>query len=304
MMHFTVAQTPDTNSAMTPQHPRWAEFIARLRGPAGLQHARCAHDLDHSLKILGGMGAIHLAASLHYFQQHGIACDCTVVMKLGSGGDVRASASPATLGWEQRCPEAILATLGALLPQLRLEATDPSAMEAADVTVGVYPDRDKDDATIRQVQSRPADAIGRPHVRKRDQSIASRECDGLAGRPGVNPRHADDYHHCTRVLGDGRDGHCRLARVLRLHFGCCDCEVVGNMGLEVELNALDREDEGARGGRARQTPTETRAHGRWSVPPAPSCAEGMHARTETPCPPTWGADWRALSETLTRGADG
>jgi hypothetical protein len=263
MTHFTVAQTPDTNSAMTPQHPRWAEFIARLRGPAGLQHARCAHDLDHSLKILGGMGAIHLAASLHYFQQHGIACDCTVVMKLGSGGDVRASASPATLGWEHRCPEAILATLGALLPQLRLEATDPSAMAAADVTVGVYPDRDKEDATIRKVESALQDAIGGLITQAGTSLTLARA--RRVGQVGLvmNPRHPrwaefitlvgvvleggicqDDYRHCTRVLTEmgGMDIAASL-EFFEWHFGCCDCEVVGNMGLEVELNSLDSEDD-------------------------------------------------------------
>jgi hypothetical protein len=267
-MHFGFAQPTDAHSAMTPQHPRWGEFLASLSGPAGLQHSRCAHDLDLSLQILGGMGAIHLAASLHYFQQHGIACDCGVVTKLGPTADTHVAASAATLGWAQRCPEAILTTLGSLLHPLRVAAADPSAMPTADVTVGVYPGRDDEDAKIREAQRALQDAIGALMA----QAGTSITLAGArrVGREGLvmNPRHPrwaefitrlrealegrtcqDDYHHCTRVLiaMGGMD----IASSLEFfdgHFGCCDCEVTENMGWDVDPTSPERED--GRGGAA------------------------------------------------------
>lgn len=70
-----------------PAHPRWEEFLERLRGPEGCNFTETSWtcfggtDKRFSRRILGRMGLSEqaIAASLAYFEDHGGCCDCEVV---------------------------------------------------------------------------------------------------------------------------------------------------------------------------------------------------------------------------------
>ena len=81
---------------MTPQHPRFDEFIERLYGPEGCNWQEgipgdiesttweCNNEQNRPLsrKILAAMGAteVEIVASLAEFEEFGGYCDCEVVM--------------------------------------------------------------------------------------------------------------------------------------------------------------------------------------------------------------------------------
>ena len=76
---------------VSPRHPRWEEFLDRLRGPEGCNFQTTwtcygGTDKRYSRRILAGMGLTQreIEASLAYFEDHGGYCDCEVVMNLGS----------------------------------------------------------------------------------------------------------------------------------------------------------------------------------------------------------------------------
>lgn len=74
---------------MTPEHPRWDEFISRLSGPEACDlhdedskpTLRCAdgHNKTFATAILESMGGFDLPASLAYFDQMGAWCDCEII---------------------------------------------------------------------------------------------------------------------------------------------------------------------------------------------------------------------------------
>lgn len=86
--------TRKAREAMTPSHPRWKEFVARLEGPEGCNFRlkdpkdresirwTCAAD-GHPLatKILKAM-RFDVARSIAYFREHGGYCDCEVVFNV------------------------------------------------------------------------------------------------------------------------------------------------------------------------------------------------------------------------------
>jgi len=81
---------------MTPQHPRWEEFIGRLKGPEGCGfredkkgewHWKCdSNDTSKpgATKILRRMGLTirEVAESLAYFEEHGGYCDCEILFNV------------------------------------------------------------------------------------------------------------------------------------------------------------------------------------------------------------------------------
>jgi hypothetical protein len=77
---------------MTPEHPRWGEFCARLdealqHSPAGCNG--CGHPAGHegARAILSTMADIAVAASLRYFAEHGGHCDCEVLFNIAAAVD-------------------------------------------------------------------------------------------------------------------------------------------------------------------------------------------------------------------------
>ena len=79
---------------MTPNHPRWPEFGARLAGPEacdfrdgpdGSMTWNCSGQTrDQAAAILRDMGANdrELLATLDYFSDHGGYCDCEIVFNI------------------------------------------------------------------------------------------------------------------------------------------------------------------------------------------------------------------------------
>ena len=79
---------------MTPRHPRWAEFVVRLEGPEGLDvtlgpargqmRSRCTGGTDKSYarRLLTAMGGVNIEGSLAYFEEHGGACDCEILLNV------------------------------------------------------------------------------------------------------------------------------------------------------------------------------------------------------------------------------
>lgn len=77
---------------MTPEHPRWREFLKRLEGPEGcnfrLEGEDCnwnctgQDDRPYSRAILADMGGLDVEGTLRYFDQHGGHCDCEVVFNV------------------------------------------------------------------------------------------------------------------------------------------------------------------------------------------------------------------------------
>lgn len=87
-------------SIMTPQHPRWSEFIERLQGPEGCNFGQdfggqgrpvpgtfqrsCTQKTDRPFTraILAKMEDIDIAASLAFFNSRGGYCDCEIVFNV------------------------------------------------------------------------------------------------------------------------------------------------------------------------------------------------------------------------------
>ena len=82
-----------TSDRMTPDHPRWPEFIERLKGVEGvrflydemgnadIEHTACdGETLTRSARILASMPGIEVEASLEWLKDQGLFCDCGVVL--------------------------------------------------------------------------------------------------------------------------------------------------------------------------------------------------------------------------------
>lgn len=69
---------------MTPDHPRWEEFMEKLAGPDGCNLDpekdtwECHHDFRFAKKILSSMPEIDVEESLLFFKRHGGYCDCEI----------------------------------------------------------------------------------------------------------------------------------------------------------------------------------------------------------------------------------
>lgn len=65
-------------AVMTPSHPRWREFAARLSSAVG-EHGCDAESCRLARAILGRMGGFDVQASVEYFNSHDGYCDCEVL---------------------------------------------------------------------------------------------------------------------------------------------------------------------------------------------------------------------------------
>lgn len=81
---------------MTPDHPRWQEFVTRLNGPEGCNFheeedgtvtwlCKGGRDKSYATAILERMGTIDIEASLRHFEEHGGYCDCEVLFNCDPG---------------------------------------------------------------------------------------------------------------------------------------------------------------------------------------------------------------------------
>jgi hypothetical protein len=64
---------------MTPQHPRWNEFLAKLD-----QAALCRNTTEHAASVLAEMGDLDVERSLAVLRESGGRCDCEIVYGLGA----------------------------------------------------------------------------------------------------------------------------------------------------------------------------------------------------------------------------
>jgi hypothetical protein len=80
---------------MTPTHPRWNEFCARLEGPEGCNIQTDAegnvtwqcgggNDKTRAKAILRRMGGIPIQASMDYFEANGGYCDCEILINIAA----------------------------------------------------------------------------------------------------------------------------------------------------------------------------------------------------------------------------
>lgn len=79
-------------NAMTPEHPRWKEFIGILDGPKGCNFREneegkttwdCAagNSKEHAYRILQDFD-VDVWNSLRYFDTHGGYCDCEIIFNV------------------------------------------------------------------------------------------------------------------------------------------------------------------------------------------------------------------------------
>ena len=71
--------------AMTPRHPRWNEFISRLRSPEGINYKKvdsyvCSGKIMFTPKILIDMGC-DVNKTLFFFKNKNLFCDCEIALR-------------------------------------------------------------------------------------------------------------------------------------------------------------------------------------------------------------------------------
>ena len=82
---------------MTPEHPRWQEFVDKLEGSEGCNFRKdetekivwnCSDEDNHakSRRILASMG-VEVDKSIEFFQTHGGHCDCEVLFNVKNRHD-------------------------------------------------------------------------------------------------------------------------------------------------------------------------------------------------------------------------
>jgi hypothetical protein len=84
-----------TKSVLTPQNPRWGEFVDRLSAALYIddEHWRCdgdegqnrttpEHVHRYAKGVMAAMGGINIAASLKFFEAHGGYCDCEILFNV------------------------------------------------------------------------------------------------------------------------------------------------------------------------------------------------------------------------------
>jgi Protein of unknown function (DUF2695) len=82
-----------TKSVLTPQNPRWGEFVDRLAAVIydsadesflcdGDQGMSPEHVHRHAKGVMATMGGIDTAASLDFFKAHGGYCDCEILLNV------------------------------------------------------------------------------------------------------------------------------------------------------------------------------------------------------------------------------
>ena len=84
-----------TKSVLTPQNPRWGEFVDRLSAALYVDDESWQCDGDesnnrttpeqvhrHAKGVMATMGGIDTAASLDFFKAHGGYCDCEILLNV------------------------------------------------------------------------------------------------------------------------------------------------------------------------------------------------------------------------------
>lgn len=67
----------DSNRIMTPDHPRWSEFVDRLS-----HSVICLRTTDNARRILVAMDDLDVEASLEALRRLGGRCDCEIVFEV------------------------------------------------------------------------------------------------------------------------------------------------------------------------------------------------------------------------------
>lgn len=78
------------NDIMSPDHPRWSDFLDRLAGPEGCDIREvdgktvwtCESTHFEARRILAEFG-VDVDASIVFFEEHGGGCDCEVILNVG-----------------------------------------------------------------------------------------------------------------------------------------------------------------------------------------------------------------------------
>jgi len=65
---------------LTPESPRWGEFVHTLVATLGTPPSGCKGDYRHAREILTEMGGIDIEASLRCFKSDGGYCDCEILL--------------------------------------------------------------------------------------------------------------------------------------------------------------------------------------------------------------------------------
>jgi hypothetical protein len=77
-----------TSTILTPQSPRWKEFVNALGKACGFREDsdtwQCDHDYRRAEKIMLAMGGIDIPRTLEYFQSNGGWCDCEILFNVAS----------------------------------------------------------------------------------------------------------------------------------------------------------------------------------------------------------------------------
>ena len=75
---------------MTPDQPRWQEFLNLLDVEMPEQMKSCHHDFRHTRKVLSEIGTgkhFDVEATLAYLREHGAHCDCEILLNLADDDD-------------------------------------------------------------------------------------------------------------------------------------------------------------------------------------------------------------------------
>ena len=80
----------EAGEVLTPDHPRWAEFVERLGGEEGCNFRedkaswRCGSEPEkpRAEAILRDMGGVDVDESLVFFDLHGGHCDCQILFNV------------------------------------------------------------------------------------------------------------------------------------------------------------------------------------------------------------------------------
>ena len=68
----------ETKQVMTPDHPRWSEFIEQLS-----RTLICARTTHNAHRLLATLGGFDVSRSLETLRLLGARCDCEIVYALG-----------------------------------------------------------------------------------------------------------------------------------------------------------------------------------------------------------------------------
>jgi hypothetical protein len=71
-----------TREVLTPDSPRWNDFVGRLDAAIGEHGCAAGTNKDNAKAVMRDMGGIDIAATLAYFEDHGGGCDCEILLNV------------------------------------------------------------------------------------------------------------------------------------------------------------------------------------------------------------------------------